>query len=555
MKAVVAVLGVVVAAVSAKDEGPKLRGVSPEFSKFYQDTDGFTCISNPSLRIPASRINDDFCDCPDGSDEPGTAACAHLLPWTPHTPADATKVNTTLALPGFYCENKGHIPAHVPFTSVNDGVCDYDVCCDGSEEWQGVGGVRCENRCEQIGREWRKQDELRRQSLDRAQARRKQLIEDAGRLRKEVEDRIRTIETEISAGEVKVKDLEAELASVEKKERARASGKRSRVTVLAGLAKQRTEELRNALLSVVQERDAAQSRLRELESLLTTFKEEYNPNFNDEGVKRAVRAWEDYAARDKGSEFASSIDQVTRPDKENGLDWAEYEQDDEPEAGSVRHYALLSHVPIVGAFLDESLYSLRLWAISNGLVASPSTSTSTSGTDESPLVREAKNRLNSAQQDLNTQKSSLETHRNDLSAGHYGENDIFRALKGTCVSTDSGEYTYELCFMEHTTQKPKKGGGHVNMGNYVRLETVTVDEDLPADGKGLGSGERIAMKFENGQHCWNGPSRSTTAILACAEQNELWKVREEEKCVYRLEVGTPAACEEPVSQDAVKDEL
>jgi len=80
------------------------------------------------------------------------------------------------------------------------------------------------------------------------------------------------------------------------------------------------------------------------------------------------------------------------------------------------------------------------------------------------------------------------------------------------------------------------------MGNFVRIEKITVDDDLPADGKGLGSGERYALKYENGQHCWNGPSRSTQVILACAENDEIWKIVEEEKCVYRMEMGTPAVC-------------
>ena len=80
------------------------------------------------------------------------------------------------------------------------------------------------------------------------------------------------------------------------------------------------------------------------------------------------------------------------------------------------------------------------------------------------------------------------------------------------------------------------------MGNFARIEIVSVDEELPADGKGLGSGERIALKYENGQHCWNGPNRSTQVILACAEKDEIWKIVEEEKCVYRMEVGTPAVC-------------
>jgi protein kinase C substrate 80K-H len=43
--------------------------------------------------------------------------------------------------------------------------------------------------------------------------------------------------------------------------------------------------------------------------------------------------------------------------------------------------------------------------------------------------------------------------------------------------------------------------------------------------------------------------------LACAEQNEIWKVFEEEKCVYRMEVGSPAVCEALKKAEVVKDEL
>ena len=166
----------------------------------------------------------------------------------------------------------------------------------------------------------------------------------------------------------------------------------------------------------------------------------------------------------------------------------------------------------------------------------------TDSSSESKAVTDARNRKNSAQKELDDFHKDLNSRKEDLEKD-FGPDDVFRTLKGQCISLDSGEYTYELCFMDRTTQKPKKGGAHTNMGNYARMEKITVDEDLPANGKGLGSGERIAMKHEGGQHCWNGPNRSTTVILACAEENEVWKVMEEEKCVYRMEVGTPAVCE------------
>ena len=187
-------------------------------------------------------------------------------------------------------------------------------------------------------------------------------------------------------------------------------------------------------------------------------------------------------------------------------------------------------------WVDKKLRELRVMLIENGIIASPP------DTGESKAVTDARNRLNTAKGELTTAKTSLQTHQDDL-VKDYGPDGVFRAMKDKCISQDSGEYTYELCWMGHTTQKQKKGGSHTGMGNFVRFDTVVVDEEVPANGKGLGSGTRITMKFENGQHCWNGPSRSTTVIMACAEKDEIWKIAEEEKCVYRMEVGTPAVCE------------
>jgi len=38
-------------------------------AKYYKAADTFTCINNPNIKIPVSSVNDDVCDCPDGSDE------------------------------------------------------------------------------------------------------------------------------------------------------------------------------------------------------------------------------------------------------------------------------------------------------------------------------------------------------------------------------------------------------------------------------------------------------------------------------------------------------
>jgi protein kinase C substrate 80K-H len=85
-------------------------------------------------------------------------------------------------------------------------------------------------------------------------------------------------------------------------------------------------------LRLHQEKSSAESRVKELEGLLETFKTEYNPNFNDEGVKRAVRAWEDYEARgrfqspDEAAE--KEVDDLALDDSQHGIVWDDYETED-----------------------------------------------------------------------------------------------------------------------------------------------------------------------------------------------------------------------------------
>ena len=192
--------------------------------------------------------------------------------------------------------------------------------------------------------------------------------------------------------------------------------------------------------------------------------------------------------------------------------------------------------------------------VENGILADNANSGS-----ESRAVADARAAFQNVNDDVSKKQSTLGDLETDLSKD-YGENDIFRALKGVCLSKDVGEYTYELCWLDKTTQKSKKGGSGTGMGNFVRFDKMEVDEEIDAEGKGLGTGERTILRYENGMHCWNGPNRQTTVVLACAEKDEIWKVWEQEKCMYRMDVGTPAVCEKVTSKtekvgNLGKDEL
>ena len=219
--------------------------------------------------------------------------------------------------------------------------------------------------------------------------------------------------------------------------------------------------------------------------------------------------------------------------------------------------------PSIRSWVSQKLAAAHAFLVQNGVIANPQAADSSGGgggSSESAALTAARNELTSAQnrqRDLTNERNNAQF---DL-ARPYGPADAFRALRGTCVSRDAGEYTYAFCWLDKTTQRPRKGGAETSMGGWTGVESVEVDETLPADGKGVGRGARWALRYESGQTCWNGPARSTLVVLACAERDELWRIVEEEKCVYRMEVGTPAVCgagpdeEAGKAQEKVKDEL
>jgi protein kinase C substrate 80K-H len=109
-----------------------LRGVEPSKELVYQQWKGCLDGSN-NLAI----LNDDYCDCADGTDEPSTSACPNGR---------------------FYCRNVEHVPSFISSARVGDRICD---CCDGSDEEAGF----CTNQClalAQIAKEKAQEQEKQR---------------------------------------------------------------------------------------------------------------------------------------------------------------------------------------------------------------------------------------------------------------------------------------------------------------------------------------------------------------------------------------------------------
>lgn len=100
-----------------------LKGVSEINAEFYKPNEEFSCLDG-LLTIPYSKVNDDYCDCQDSSDEPETSACPNGI---------------------FHCQNIGFEPVNIPSSMVNDGICD---CCDGSDEFNQ--NRTCQNTCTEL---------------------------------------------------------------------------------------------------------------------------------------------------------------------------------------------------------------------------------------------------------------------------------------------------------------------------------------------------------------------------------------------------------------------
>ncbi|XP_038901581.1 glucosidase 2 subunit beta isoform X2 [Benincasa hispida] len=103
----------------------QFRGISPQDEMYYKSSDMIKCRDG-SNKFSKAQLNDNYCDCPDGTDEPGTSACPNGK---------------------FYCRNAGHVPLLLFSSRVNDDICD---CCDGSDEYDSK--VKCPNTCWEAGK-------------------------------------------------------------------------------------------------------------------------------------------------------------------------------------------------------------------------------------------------------------------------------------------------------------------------------------------------------------------------------------------------------------------
>ncbi|KAL9951976.1 hypothetical protein ACROYT_G044739 [Oculina patagonica] len=508
-----------------------IRGVAVTMLPFYDPLKDFTCLDG-SLTVPFSSVNDDFCDCADGTDEPGTSACSDGK---------------------YHCANAGFRPLNIPSSRVNDGICD---CCDGSDEYDGA--VTCPNTCKELYKElYQKQREeaelakqgsaikqdYSRQGQEKKEERKQKLEE----LKKQLEEKKAVVENlkakkeEVEAIEKEAKDkhekeweetktkllAERDRASAETAFKALDTNEDGRITVqeivdTELLDKKYNEDEAKELLGGYEESEFEDF----FSGLWSNFKDKYlhkepeppptDESATTEGEEKATEAASTEAPQ-VPPPIDDNFDDEDLPPVPGDDDDDEDEEDDEDEgedhSDDIKQEAEKRASEATEDNKDDEL-KMPDYDEETKAKISVADDARKQFDDAESTSRETEREISDLERSLNL---------------NLGQEEEFSPLQGQCFEYTDREYLYKLCPFDKASQQPKDGGSETSLGTW---------------GEWTGHPNKYSrMKYSGGQSCWNGPSRSAEINLRCGSTNEVIQVSEPSRCEYLMEFRTPAACQ------------
>ncbi|KAL7739748.1 hypothetical protein ACLKA6_014989 [Drosophila palustris] len=511
-------------------EVPRPRGVSLAKAALYQPRpDGKWSCLDGSKTIPFAQVNDDYCDCADGSDEPGTSACPQSQ---------------------FHCINKGHQSIDIPSSQVQDGICD---CCDGSDELPIVG---CGNTCHELGAaaavQRRNEAELYVRGAVKRQemiTRGKQMKADRSARRSELNARIKeqealkaekeqlkrnaeALESEaVEAFKEQQRELDAETAQAEQepqqmRQEATLSfvrydaNKDGFVEVTELMVDMNLDSDRNGVVTVEEAKYFLDERDRvDLDAFVTLAWPRIKPQkMVAEGLFQPPQP--PVVDADPQAEVQSTEPIQHQPtDEQADMEMGAGEHGDEDEDTEDEEDQYDDEEPDVG--VGE---------------ATPDVETTTSAPNYDPETQrlieqanEARNAFDEVERHIREIEHEVK-EIDDQEGKDYGLNEEWAVLDGECYTFEDREYVYTLCPFDRASQKPRNGGAETTLGRW--------DQWI-----GEGDDKYSRQKYANGAACWNGPQRSALINIKCALEPRITGVSEPNRCEYYFEFETPAACD------------
>lgn len=506
------------------------RGVSLTNHHFYDESKPFTCLDG-SATVPFDQVNDDYCDCRDGSDEPGTAACPNG---------------------SFHCSNTGYKPLYISSTWVNDGVCD---CCDGTDEYNS--GIICENTCKEKGRKERETLQQLAEVTREGVRLKKILIEEWKKSREEKQNKLLELQEGKKSLADQVELLRAAKEEAEKPEKEAKEEHRRMWEEQMARAQSEQEQARVTL--IFQELDANMDEWISVAELQThteldtdgdgTLSEEEAQALlgGDTQVDRVTffdRVW--VAIKDKyrtetlppEQPAPSAPDQLTHPEEQEQQDVPPVPPEEEEEEEQQEEE---EEEPEEKEELEEEAQGLGEQPPKEdpAPLAPPPSAAHEDPTAQMPpydayteglinAAQKARSEFEEAEQSLKDMQETIRNLEQEISFD-FGPSGEFSYLYSQCYELTTNEYVYRLCPFKLVSQKPKNGGSPTNLGTWGSWAGPDHDK-------------YSAMKYEQGTGCWQGPNRSTTVRLLCGKETAVASTTEPSRCEYLMELTTPAAC-------------
>lgn len=478
--------------------------------------------------IPLSYIDDDFCDCDDGSDEPRTSACSNGR---------------------FYCRNKGHLGAYIYSSRVSDGICD---CCDGSDEASDA----CPDTCAQEAELYWKARAKEMKKMEEGARLKKTLVAEAKEKRNEMQSSLEDMKMTLSQLEKELSEAERRQSDAEDAEKngreIRHEAAKANMSTLLHLD---DTTLDATLLDIVftlatvspEYVEIIRERSKEVWPLLTNDDKTKTGN-SDEEINGA-KAVEDAVDSDQRSNDGQNIDNEDLDDHARIVMFLE-------RGGESARREIASRLSIdpAASASDMKMLLCKLAATNGGWAerivnggAKPAEGESSEGIVLSTSVRDllrtledsfetadvkrARSETNRITRDISTKKKEITTTSESLESDCWGPNSEWLPLKDVCVQKVVGEFEYKVCIGNDAKQ------GSTSLGKFERWD----GDDFRT------------MLFTNGQKCWNGPKRSLRVHVECGMENIILSVEEPERCAYVAHMESPAACDLKYTQSRVFD--
>ncbi|VDK75677.1 unnamed protein product [Litomosoides sigmodontis] len=487
--------------------GNRPRGVPFARGPFYATGETFSCVDN-SKSIPFSQVNDDYCDCPDGSDEPGTSACPNAK---------------------FHCLNRGFKAEDLPSSRVNDQICD---CCDGSDEWDSA--VDCLDICNDLGSKYREEMRQKTELAKQGYVKRMELAAAGQQLKTEKSEKLKTLKKEMD--EITKLRIDARTKMDEKSNLA-AEARKKHEESWEEEKKKLKQEYAQVLFTSFDSNKDGKVTLEELK-LAKEFDTNEDGAVSDDEIKHFLPD-----VRDCDFEvFLESVYDNIR---------SVFEKPSEIETDEIEPYSALPEqiesssenneveTPREIKTNENESTGLKIPRIPNIDLKQPPFDEETQA-----VVKEAQD-AKAEYDDIDKRYIDLELSIKDseqYEGDNFGTDMAWVSLKGRCFELDENEYVYKLCLFEKAVQKGKNSA---------------IDTDLGKWSGWIGSepNKYALQSYQKGTPCWNGPDRSTKVITECGKETELVEVLEPNKCEYLFTLRSPAACPDPAAITDQHEEL